>query len=721
MIRPLYAPGTANCADKRFLASGHPADPRLTACRDLALQLLIQSFDGFFDHLEDEFLNLAEKAIDRNLRDTYFAARVETQSKRDLIKSEFHRRFLDAFDTRLQDTAIEQNQIRRTKHDPSAAELSLVANDDFEESLTASSVASAIESGGGEDLKQLESRLSSLLPLRENETAANPISPEAICEALLGACRQIESGVAARIVALRSFEQQLNGHVSSIYKQVNEFLVQQNVPPAARRSLTRSAASTVQAASDKPPVQSSAPDPAQPEMVQVSVPATLAAHLDLLLKGQTSAAPVQPFASFAGETSFLDQLQHRMPDGVAELDGIAIHAARDNLVALLQNSQWGQALSQMDAMTLSLVALLFDRLFEDSRLPLAIRGLIGRLQIPVLKVALRDSSFFARKQHPARQLLDRLAEAAVDWHDGADIGNPRFDKFSAIVSWVVTHFDNDVSVFSQALDKLDAFLQEEAAAAASQIQKDAEILAANELGELGMAAANRAIRLRLLNPDIPPLVTQFLQQWWSAALAKAYGPDGENEPRFVAYRATMDDLLWSLEPKCGTEARLQLVNFLPGMLKTLEEGTALAGMPADDCTSFFSELVHCHAAAIRHGTRLPASHAADLEAVVPAILPELSELEPVEEVPAAPLEEVPLRWEWVELRKNDGSVQKLRLTWISPKGTQFLFTNREGENGHTFNRAEVKKLMRAGRMRREQLPSSLTDDVLNQLRQALVA
>lgn len=52
----------------------------LTACRDLALQLLIQSFDGFFDHLEDEFLDLAEKAIDRNLRDTYFAARVETRS-----------------------------------------------------------------------------------------------------------------------------------------------------------------------------------------------------------------------------------------------------------------------------------------------------------------------------------------------------------------------------------------------------------------------------------------------------------------------------------------------------------------------------------------------------------------------------------------------------------------------------------------------------------------
>lgn len=95
MISSLCTPGNAN-SDGNLLVSGIPADPRLTACRDLALQLLIQSFDGF-DHLEDEFLDLAEKAIDRNLRDTYFAARVETQIKRDLIKNEFHQRFLDGF------------------------------------------------------------------------------------------------------------------------------------------------------------------------------------------------------------------------------------------------------------------------------------------------------------------------------------------------------------------------------------------------------------------------------------------------------------------------------------------------------------------------------------------------------------------------------------------------------------------------------------------------
>ncbi len=718
MISSLCTPGNAN-SDGNLLVSGIPADPRLTACRDLALQLLIQSFDGFFDHLEDEFLDLAEKAIDRNLRDTYFAARVETQTKRNLIKNEFHQRFLDGFDNRLQDTAIEQNPIRRIKHHLSAAELSLVANDDFEESLTASSVASAIERGGGEDLKQLESRLASLLPPRENEAAANPISPEAICEALLGACRQIESGVAARIVALRSFEQQLNSHVSLIYKQVNEFLVQQNVHPVARRLRTHPDVAHSASTGEKLPAQSSVPDSAQPGMVQISVPTALAAHLNFLLEGQTPVAPGQSFASLASETSFLDQLQHRMLDGSVELDGITIHAARDNLVALLQNSQWGKKLPQIDGMTLNLVALLFDRLFEDSRLPLSIRGLIGRMQIAVLKVALRDNSFFACKQHPARQLLDRLAEASVDWRDGADLGNPRFDKFSAIVSWVVTHFDDDVSVFVQALGDLDAFLQQEEDVAANQIQKDAEILASSELGELGLAAANREVKLRLLKPDISPLVTQFLSQWLVAALVKAFGPNRESEPRFASYLAAMDDLLWSLEPKSGPEERLQLINSLPGMLKTLEDGVALACMPADVCNRFFSELVHCHATAIRHGTRQSTGYSAATETAAPEILPELPEF--VEEVSGTPIEAYPRRWEWIELQKNDGSILKLRLTWISPQGTQFLFTNRDGENGHTFSRAEVEKLMRAGRMHREQLSDSLTDEVLNQLRQTLVA
>ncbi|MDR3411976.1 MAG: DUF1631 family protein [Formivibrio sp.] len=706
-------------------------DPKLLACRDMALQLLLQSFDGFFDRLENDFLDLAEKSVERTLRDIYFAARTETQSKHNQIKSEFKLRFLDAFNSRLRDIdGIEGGGAHFIKKDISAAELSLVANDEYEENLTASNMVSAFKRTSGDDLRQLESRLARLLPRSEEQNAANPISPEAICEAMQGACQQIESSVEARLVAMRTFESQLTHQVGGIYRQVNEYLVQQNVQPVIYkpRTLTKSNVKSVTRDENTVLPPSSGNNPEAPindatlpsGLVNMAVPAALAAHLERLLNGQTQLATPQAMASPIAEFTFLDQLQHHQEDEPVAIEGMTMHPARDNLISLLQNTQWAQGLAQMDAMTLNLVALLFDRLFEDSRLPEAIKGLIGRLQIPVLKVALLDSAFFARKQHPARQLLDRLAEAAIDWRDDADAGNPRFDKLSAIVSWIAVNFENDVGIFDQALEDLESFLLAEADAATSQVLEDTEELVSAELEELGMATAEGLVCARLFKRDIPPLVDEFVRQWWTPALAKTYGPAGENDPRFVTYVAALDDLLWSVEPKRGPEERLQLVNRLPHLLKTLEEGVVQSGMTTEACQSFMSELVHCHASAIRNGMRPPSNVPVYPMPAVADPDPVVKE-DPTYDFPPVLPDEFPKRWDWVDLQENDESHSKMRLTWISPQGTRFLFTNRAGANGRTFTRIEVELLMRKGRLRHEAWSGSLTDGVLDELRHSLAA
>jgi hypothetical protein len=75
----------------------------------------------------------------------------------------------------------------------------------------------------------------------------------------------------------------------------------------------------------------------------------------------------------------------------------------------------GSQLGPIDVMTLDIVALLFDFILDDQRIPDALKALIGRLQIPVLKVAMLDKDFFSHKTHPARLLLDALAAAAFGW------------------------------------------------------------------------------------------------------------------------------------------------------------------------------------------------------------------------------------------------------------------------------------------------------------------
>lgn len=704
-----------------------PIDPKLFACRDLALQLLLQSFDVFFDRLEDNFLDLADKAAERQLRDCYLQARSEIQAKRELITAEFRNHFLDSFKKRLGAVHGKEQKGYLFGLGAFSSELSLVANDEYEEDLAIGSMTSEFVRTGGDDLRQLESRMASLMPASEQGGLANPISPDAICDAVRSACRQIESGPDARQVALRVFEQQFSLQVATVYRQVNEYLTQQNVPPAGFRVLPRAVGKPVsgQNAAGRPGQgetfgQSAADRPAgSTGMVSMTLPAALAAHLDHMLNGQS----MQDAGAGSGarrqsmEMAFLDQLQQDGPGRLPGLDGVAVHPEQGNLLAQLQGSAWAQGLSQLDGMTLNLVSLLFDRLFEDPRLPDVIKGLIGRLQIPVLKVALLDSTFFARKTHPARQLLDRLAEAAIDWQEEGKA--QRLDRLAAIVAWVVVNFEDDTGIFEQALADLESYLLAEADAVAVQILEDTQTLVMAEQQELGAAIADSVVSGRLFGRNVPQLVAEFARTWWAPVLAHAYGPAGENEPDFIDYVAALDDLLWSVEPKRGTEERLRLVNCLPGMLRTLEAGCACVGMPEDTRQSFMSELVHCHAAAIRNGMHVPAQAAEP----APAPAPDLNVMpaeSPIAESVLDP-KDFPSRWEWVELQETDGSVCRLRLSWISPQGTRLLFTSRDGGNGRTYTRSEVESLLRKGRLQRHSLSDGLTEDVLAGLRRSLAA
>ena len=76
-------------------------DPMLAACRDLALKMLSQSLEGFFNRLEETYFELADKTFDRKLRDDYFAARIETHNKKEFLAEQFRLNFLAAFNESL--------------------------------------------------------------------------------------------------------------------------------------------------------------------------------------------------------------------------------------------------------------------------------------------------------------------------------------------------------------------------------------------------------------------------------------------------------------------------------------------------------------------------------------------------------------------------------------------------------------------------------------------
>ena len=91
-----------------------------------------------------------------------------------------------------------------------------------------------------------------------------------------------------------------------------------------------------------------------------------------------------------------------------------------NVVRELKSSSLGNQVDQTDGVTIDIVAMLFDQIFGDKRVPEALKALIGRLQIPVVKVAVLDKKFFSKKSHPARRMLDTLGEFALGLDESFD-------------------------------------------------------------------------------------------------------------------------------------------------------------------------------------------------------------------------------------------------------------------------------------------------------------
>ena len=738
-------------------------DPMLRACRDIAVKMLTESLEQFFVRLEETYFQLADTSFDRRLRDDFFAARIETHNKRQQLASQFKTLITEAFEQRVSNPATQPEQ-KFYFVNANLDQLSLVANEEYEESIAADQVVKSIKHQGGEELDQLEQRFERL-HADKNPDFANPMAPEAICDAFLQACKQLETGVEARMVAMKAFEKELSSQVANVYHQVNQYLIKQNVQPlvvrsAPRRSPSRQGEAGETSERTVKPVNHS-PSALADHLSELTLPASSPAlqapvAQNVTELGASLAVPSTAALSLEGQTpewkTFLDLLQHKGSSELAQLSQDPLEQGI-NLIAMLRESGWAKQLPQLNAMTLELVAMLFEHIFDDPRLNSVMKSLIGRLQIPILKVAMLDASFFAQKNHPARLLVDQLALCAMD-DETLQPGQPHYEKLAEIVQHLIKHFDQDVGVFAQSYQALQDYLQSLEAAAIATLSEELDHLAANERAELAQVTAEQLIQARLQGySDLAQVIQDFLAITWQEALRLAYGTEAENTPMFVTRLQAMDDLLWSVQPKATPEERFKMVNLLTPMLKTLEEGALAAGLDKTAANAFFAELVQCHAAAIRNGIKpaarvevhapvepTPISVAPVIVSTSPAVpvqpaaavsQPEVTTTATTElveqlsgELDSASDEEVspditpestlPRKGEWVDWQTPEGHFIRLRLSWISPQGTRYVFTNRT-EKGRAFLQAELLNELYSGRMQRLDQQATLTDRAMQEL------
>ncbi|MEO8755578.1 MAG: DUF1631 family protein, partial [Casimicrobiaceae bacterium] len=356
-----------------------------------------------------------------------------------------------------------------------------------------------------------------------------------------------------------------------------------------------------------------------------------------------------------------------------------------NLIPHIRAAIDGQISNDTDRITMDVIALLFDYIFRDGSIPDSLRSLFGRLQVPIVKAALLDRTFFSDKRHSARQLLDNLAEAAV----GATTDENYRDAFTAMAAEVVDDicrdFEIDVAVFRAANAKLTAFIEGERQRVVSATTGDVAAALTAEESESDRSHVRAFLRDRLAGVEVPFEVRSFVETVWAehlAALRRDYGADSSEWDAAVG---TLDDMLWSIMIKERGAQKARLTKMIPTMIGALRKGCTAVGIPPDRARAFFEALYQMHIAAIKPK---PESALPEPPAAPAVASPIVNVHDYVSEMAVGT---------WLAFNK-EGRAINARLTWVSPLRTKYLFTSRSRARAFVYTPEELAYELGAGKV-----------------------
>ncbi len=420
------------------------------------------------------------------------------------------------------------------------------------------------------------------------------------------------------------------------------------------------------------------------------------------------------------------------------------------------------------------VRLMFDHLVEDRRLLPSLKGKLRSMEPAVLKLAQEDSRFFSDRNHPARQVLDRITQRSLAFQSEDDPGWPRFLASLESVSRRLTSQVIDADTFGEMLDELQSqWTGQDQGAKQKREEAARALLHAEQRNLLAQKLAAEFVQ-SLEGLDVADFIRDFLKNAWAQVVAEAQlsCEDGSSDP--YGYRALVDDLIWSVQKTTAQRGRARrLVQMIPGLLQRLREGLARIGYPAELTQRFFDHLITLHRAAVQEGRDAATQAAAEAaweepsrfaegaedevqlwldenEAQESGYLPDDADLEPEAAAPeAARQEQVRAGQEapraqqpgqpgfdpaqagtdeaavaqpedlrigaWVEILVK-GEWVRAQLTWCSPHATLFMFTS-IGGTAHSMSRRTMDKLRSAAQLR-VVAERPVVDEALDQVAQA---
>lgn len=598
-------------------------------------------------------------------------------------------------------------------------ELSVVDKGEFEDWLTLRVMVTKADTQYRGDLLQLKLRLDKL-GVSNSTGHHNPLGPALVCEAFHAGLSHLKSDREVEKICLRVFDKAVLRHLEPMYQELNNILVRhgvlpdldlskyltEHVPPKPQEKAKPEPKAPVEPASNASRSEPTAEEPSEKSEPQPAARrrfgkrqatefrsyasaaqtafATVRSLLGTLTASRVARGDPEPiaFAPNARELSAGElhkQLQELQTETIpAESDT----SLKERVVERVKESG-NHALDQDQQATLDVVDRFFSSVVESPKLNEYARERMRQLEVPVLKVVMRDSEFFEDQHSPVRGVMDRLAQLGVKGGRINPVVQRRIDE---LIQRINTDFEQDTGIFDTAVHELDSLIDRQNLVYRRNVER---VTAAAE-GAQKVAESKEAVKWvldqKLGGQKVPRAVVSLLDGGWRDLLSLTWIRQGEDSPLWQDYLSVLDSLMaFAEDPQSDIN--------LPELLRVIQDGLASISsnhMPSSQIRDELKQFL------VRS----------------PEVPPEMVEL-PKEETAESKQQKLSereqrslQRWinraqqlrtgDWMRDQDNPDEPQYIRLVWIARGFSRFVFVNHQGMRVVELELEALAQQMRKG-------------------------
>ena len=530
-------------------------------------QTLLTFLDDMFASCDDLFFDMASRATTNSEQNLYFESMREIRVKTRAARTDYKNGLIKGF----QLNATKKNHAASSEfaqaQQTNKVTMELVDKEDVEQNVAISNMSTRARAISKKRLYELQSRLQHLYDITEVNKNNNPLDPGVLSDLFSNVIQTMGIDIKARIILLKQYERYIINRLPELYKNTCKLLEDAGISFSEQRKINKQSSGSRQSSpltqafnEDELPLLA---DNAEANYRYGASPFDELSQLLSNLRGlpvQQHANQPSLFSSGNGpalqNNELINLLNHHIAtdtafDSSANLSDnqdpnsiIDLRAYIGQLLARGMPKGQTHAVQQVDEDVINLVAMFFDFVLDDKHIPNNIKAVVSRLQMPILKIALKDKRFFSDTEHPARNFINEIARISI----GIDENDPQAETLlTQIEQWVQeiqTTTENIEAAFSESFNALKAYHQKNEKRADLVQKRTSEAAEGQAKRQVATLRSQQAIQDAMDGKSLAALVSEFIVKEWQQVLYVAFVKEGEESQTWLSHLQTMQDLIW---------------------------------------------------------------------------------------------------------------------------------------------------------------------------------